>query len=76
MEILLQKGANVNLQDESLSTPLYYALPNIAKLLLEYSSNLDLCVRDNEGNTVFESFLDDEYLEIMKMIAFHHNLLP
>ena len=48
------------------------ARPKIEKLLFDYASNLDLCVRDNEGYTVFESVLEDKDFEIMKMIAFHN----
>ena len=74
VEILLQKGANVNFRDDDFCTPLFYARPKLAKLLFDYASNIDLCVRDNEGNTVFESVLEDEDFEIMKMIAFHHTI--
>ena len=72
VEILLQKGANVNFQDEAMRTHLYNASPKIAKLLLDYASNVALCIRDTEGNTVFENTLEDKNFEIMKMIAFHN----
>ena len=76
VEALLQKGANVNVLDVAMRTPLYYAQPKIAKLFFEYASNLDLCVRDYVRNTVFEEALSNKDLNIMKMIAFHHNMQP
>ena len=76
VEALLQKGANVNVLDVAMRTPLYYAQPKIAKLFFEYASNLDLCVRDYVRNTVFEEALPNKDLNIMKMIAFHHNTQP
>ena len=72
VETLLQKGANVNFQDEDLRTALFYATPKMAKLIFDHATNLDLELRDeNDRNTVFEHTLDIKKFEILKMITFH-----
>lgn len=53
VKLLLDKGANVNLQDDFGNTALHFASQNhsldIARLLLNYKANAN--IQDNNGNT-------------------------
>ena len=70
MEILLQKGANVNFQDEDLRTRLFHASPKMTKLIFDHATDLDLELRNTDDrNTVFEHTLDIKKFEILKMIT-------
>ena len=79
IEFLLKHGANPNLKDIDSITGFHYAVIGgnfqIVRLYLEYATNLDLCIRDGDGNTIIEDALNEKDFPIMKMMAFHQNSL-
>ena len=70
VKLLLEKGANVNVQDIHGRTPLYWAAQNgyteIVKLLLEKGA--DVNARDNDGNTPLHWAVGACDLEIVKLL--------
>ena len=79
VKILLKNGANPNLKDIDLKTGLHYAVIDgnleIVRLYFEYAANLDLCIRDYDGNTIIEGALNEKDFPIMKMMAFHQSTI-
>lgn len=67
-KILLERGANVNLQNHDGTTALFEATSvkstELLKLLLNYGANIDL--RDNDGNTALTTFAWSMDIDIMK----------
>ena len=78
VKTLLINGANPNLQEsEELITPIYYALPEIMKLLFDYAIDLDLSKRNFDGNTAFEdAMMQDEFAFVknIKMFVYHQHI--
>ena len=47
----------------------------VVRLFFEYVANLDLRIRDKDGNIIFEHAIYWKDFNIMKMMAFHQNTL-
>ncbi|WP_333023368.1 ankyrin repeat domain-containing protein [Wolbachia endosymbiont of Pentidionis agamae] len=67
IKILLEKGAEIELQDVNLNTPLFLAVKNNKMKVIEYliKSGSNIEMRDSEGNTVL-FFIDQ--VKVAKLI--------
>ena len=71
---LLINGANPNIQDiDEEITPFFCAHRKTLKIFFDYAIDLNLNIRNFEGNTAFEYALTDKELETIKMNAYHLN---
>ena len=70
LELLLQQGANIDIQNNNGNTALIWAARNdrleVVKLLLQQGANPDL--RDNHGSTFFDYLSQDNKKEFEEII--------
>jgi Ankyrin repeats (3 copies)/Ankyrin repeats (many copies) len=73
VRLLLEHGADIDLQDKDGWTPLYTALINgaleIVPLLLEYGADVE--ARDNDGKTALQVAAEKGYDEIVELLREH-----
>ncbi len=73
IRLLLIHGADVDAQDDSLSTPLHFAsckgLPKVAKLLLEHGANIHM--HNIDGRTPLHCATQYKHLDVMRLLLKH-----
>ena len=77
LELLIKSGANVNFLDEDRQTPFHGAAiqnrADVVKTFFELGTNLDLNIRNIEGNTVFEEVVEKKLGGIFKMLIYDNH---
>ena len=77
IELLIKNGANVNFRDDDFQSPFHgAAIRNRAdsvKKFFDLGTDLDLNIRNIEGNTVFEDALEKKLGGIFKMLIFDNH---
>ena len=77
LQLLIKNGANVNFLDEDRQTPFHGAAirnrVDSVKTFFELGTNLDLNIRNIEGNTVFEEVVGKKLGGIFKMLIYDNH---
>src|SRR5207248_2860142 len=65
VQILLAHGADINIQDNYATTPLYCAIENCRLEIVEFfltQKDIDINIQDNEGNNILHSAVLSSHL--------------
>ena len=73
VKTLLINGANANLLDDALYSAFSNSLGETRMYILRYATNLDLNLRNDEGNTVFEDDIKRLDIASAKLIIYHQS---
>lgn len=75
MEYLLQNGADVNVMDKRMATPLHRAASKgdveIVQLLINLGKNININVTDLYGNTPLHLACEEDNVEVAQLLIHH-----